>query len=222
MNVGVILMIAKIDEFLSRLPFQIPTILIEGLARVIGLGARAFGSPMAYIYENRVRGILYSTVFHVTGLRIGRSVLLRGIEKIKIGSDVSLEHGVIISALGDSGRVSIGRRSHIDMNSVLYGHGGIKIGSCCAIASGVTIYSQTNQLDVDGIHNVIDQETKYAEVTIGDDVWIGARSVILPGITIGDHAVIGAGSVVTRLVSPWLVVAGVPIKVLRDRRPLLQ
>jgi len=55
-------------------------------------------------------------------------------------------------------------------------------------------------------------------LTIGDDVWTGCRVVILPGVRIGSNAVIGAGSVVTRDVPDWAVAAGVPAKVIRDRR----
>ncbi|PIW49973.1 MAG: acetyltransferase, partial [Zetaproteobacteria bacterium CG12_big_fil_rev_8_21_14_0_65_54_13] len=54
-------------------------------------------------------------------------------------------------------------------------------------------------------------------VCIGDDVWIGARAVILPGVNIGRGAVIGAGAVVTRNVAANSVVAGVPARLLRDR-----
>jgi len=56
-----------------------------------------------------------------------------------------------------------------------------------------------------------------APVCIGDDVWIGARAVILPGVNIGRGAVIGAGAVVTRNVAANSVVAGVPARLLRDR-----
>ncbi len=52
-------------------------------------------------------------------------------------------------------------------------------------------------------------------VRIGNNVWIGANSVILPGITIGDDSVIGAGSVVTRDIPPGVVAVGNPCRVLR-------
>jgi maltose O-acetyltransferase len=54
-------------------------------------------------------------------------------------------------------------------------------------------------------------------VTIEDDVWIGARAIILKGVVIGRGAVVGAGSVVTKSVPPYAMVAGVPAKVLRFR-----
>lgn len=54
------------------------------------------------------------------------------------------------------------------------------------------------------------------EIRIGDNVWIGGKTTILPGVTIGDGAVIGAGSVVTRSIPAMTVAAGNPCKVLRD------
>ena len=52
-------------------------------------------------------------------------------------------------------------------------------------------------------------------VTIGDDVWVGGNSVLLPGVTVGSGAVIGAGSVVTRDIPDNVVAAGTPCRVLR-------
>ncbi len=57
----------------------------------------------------------------------------------------------------------------------------------------------------------------YKKVVIGNDVWIGANSVIMPGVTIGDGAVVGAGAVVTKDVPPYAIVVGVPAKVVKYR-----
>lgn len=54
-------------------------------------------------------------------------------------------------------------------------------------------------------------------ITIGNDVWIGARAIILDGVTIGDGAIVGAGAVVTGDVPDYAVVVGVPAKVVRYR-----
>jgi len=60
-------------------------------------------------------------------------------------------------------------------------------------------------------------DTSKASITIGDDVWVGAGAVILPGVTIGRGAVVGAGSVVTKDVAPYAICAGNPARVLRVR-----
>jgi len=52
---------------------------------------------------------------------------------------------------------------------------------------------------------------------IGNDVWIGLRAIIMPGVRIGDGAVIGAGSIVTKDVAPYAIVAGNPARFIRNR-----
>lgn len=59
--------------------------------------------------------------------------------------------------------------------------------------------------------------TKPSFVKIGNDVWIGARAIILPAVTVGDGAIIGAGAVITHDVPSYAVVGGVPAKILRFR-----
>jgi acetyltransferase-like isoleucine patch superfamily enzyme len=211
---------ARVDRVLRRLPFGIPTFIVETVSRLTCLVVESANDSASHGIENRVRGILSASAFHATGLRIGRGVALRGRSKITLGADVSLENNVFLSATDPRGFITIGSRTHIDVDSVLYGHGGLEIGSCCAIAAGVTFYSQTNRFHPRPLDNVIDQGTEFGPVTVGSDVWIGARAVILPGVCIGDHAVVGAGAVVTRSVEPWSVVGGVPARVLKDRRSL--
>ena len=52
---------------------------------------------------------------------------------------------------------------------------------------------------------------------IGNDVWIGARVIVLPGVTIGNHVIIGAGAVVTKDIPDYAIAGGVPAKVIRYR-----
>lgn len=58
---------------------------------------------------------------------------------------------------------------------------------------------------------------KYPPVRIDDDVWVGARAIILPGLKIGRGAIIGAGAVVTKDVPPYAVCAGNPARVIKYR-----
>ena len=62
-----------------------------------------------------------------------------------------------------------------------------------------------------------DKFEEHARITIGNDVFIGARVTVLEGVTIGDGAVIGAGAVVSKDIPPYAVAVGCPVKVLRYR-----
>lgn len=89
----------------------------------------------------------------------------------------------------------------------------IKIGNNCMFAPGVHVYTAYHPLDATERNS----GREFAKsVTIGNNVWIGGRSVINPGITIGDNAVIGSGSVVTKDVPANTVVAGNPARVIRQ------
>lgn len=153
-------------------------------------------------------------------LAIGAHVQLRVLSQIRLGTRVTLFGNSYLDADGSFGSIEIGDDSHVDHFCVLYGQGGLRIGSKCAIASGVTIYTQTNQYSQSPETDIIEQPVVYGPVEIGDDVWIGTRAVILPGLKIGDHAVIAAGAVVTRDVERWNIAGGVPARVIGSRKPV--
>lgn len=123
---------------------------------------------------------------------------------------------------------SVGDYSYIGPNSrLVYTH----IGKFCSIAGNVYVgmgkhslnYISTSSLftaEINGTRRSWVKNTVYEEyerVTIGNDVWIGARAMIIGGIKVGDGAVIGAGAIVTKDIPPYAVVAGVPAKVIRYR-----
>lgn len=88
----------------------------------------------------------------------------------------------------------------------------VTVGDGCMIAPNVGIYTASHP--VDPAARAAGWE--YGKpVSIGDNVWIGAGAIILPGVRIGDNAVIGAGSVVTRDIPANVVAAGNPCRVLR-------
>ena len=106
--------------------------------------------------------------------------------------------------------ISVGSFVDIGENVVLRGAGGIAIGDRVLIAAGAVITTVGHPLELPrwGI-------TVTKPVKIGDDVWIGANAVILPGVSIGSGSIVGAGAVVSRDVPADTVVAGVPARVIK-------
>lgn len=105
--------------------------------------------------------------------------------------------------------IFIGNDVFINFGLTVLDEAPVRIGNHVFIGPDVSIYTACHPLDPDARRNF----DEWSEpVTIGDDVWIGGRAVILPGVTIGDGAVIGAGAVVTRSVPARTVVAGNPAR----------
>ncbi len=114
-------------------------------------------------------------------------------------------------------RISIGDQVGINEYTWLGGDGGIDIGDFVRIAPHVSIVS-FNHAFADRNTPIKLQPSIYKKVVIEDDVWIGTHAVILAGIRVGKGAVIGAGSVVTKDVPPYTIVAGVPARVIKERK----
>lgn len=108
-------------------------------------------------------------------------------------------------------QVAIGARCAIAEFVHIWGGGGITIGNDVMVASHAVITSLTH----DTCAKVYRESLIARPVLIEDNVWIGAGSVILPGVRIGTGSVIGAGSVVTQDVPARTIVAGVPARALR-------
>ena len=89
---------------------------------------------------------------------------------------------------------------------------GIQLGERCLFAPGVKLISANHS-------NSVDRTTvAAAPIIIGNDVWVGANAVILPGVQIGDNCIVGAGSIVTKSYArPGLTLAGNPAKIIGER-----
>lgn len=147
----------------------------------------------------------YTLINYVRGrqlARIGKSnihptAILREGENITIGDNCLINHNNLLQA-GKShyGTITIGNYVHTGVNVMIlaFNHG---------------FYTRDIPTK--------EQDYEDAPVVIGDDVWIGAGSIILAGVTIGQGAVIGAGSVVTKDVPPYSIVAGIPASVIKYR-----
>lgn len=108
--------------------------------------------------------------------------------------------------------IRIGKGTIIGDNVFLDGRDKLIIGNHTDIASSVMIYN--------GEHDVTSEDFKpvFAPVEIGDYVFIGPRAIILPGVKIGKGVIIAAGAVVTKDVSDFAIVGGVPAEVIGERK----
>lgn len=124
--------------------------------------------------------------------------------------------------------IKIGSKTTIQKRTTI--NGNVQIGEECIIAPNVFISSGTHIYSLKPELSIREQE-KYAidnnlekiydrPITIGNDVWIGVNSVILPGVRIGNHCIIGANAVVTKDVESGKIVAGIPAKVIGLRQDL--
>jgi acetyltransferase-like isoleucine patch superfamily enzyme len=113
------------------------------------------------------------------------------------------------NAVGD---VIIGDFTRIGIHNTIIGP--VTIGSHVNLAQGITVTALNHKFDIPD-RRIDEQGVSTNTVTIGDDVWVGANAVILPGITIGTHCVVAAGAVVTKDVADGSIVAGVPAKVIK-------
>lgn len=135
------------------------------------------------------------------------------VQGMKIGKGSTLHMGAVFY---DASKISVGEDSIIGENAVLDGRAPLRIGNHVDIASEVMIYNSQHNINSPDFAKV--EEVILEPVEIGDYVFIGPRAIILPGVKIGYAAVVGAGAVVTRDISDYAVVGGVPARVIGERK----
>jgi len=124
---------------------------------------------------------------------------------IRIGSVTGIYQGTFFD-LGSSAHVEIGDNCTL-VGAILRVQSALRIGNYTLVAHEVVI------TDSETIDSPTCQSIR--PITIGDDVWVGMRAIILSGANIGHGAVIGAGAVVTGDVEPMTVVTGNPARIVR-------
>jgi len=114
--------------------------------------------------------------------------------------------------------IDIGERVVIRPNTILMASelASIRIGDDVLIGSGVHIYASNHRFDQRDLPISAQGHTASDDLIIENDVWIGANSILLPGVRIGKHSVIAAGSVVTKSVEPYTLNAGSPARKIRQ------
>ncbi len=132
--------------------------------------------------------------------------------------DLMLERGVILSHDGSfsgPGRVHIGARTYLGPYFSIQCITQLTIGADCLFGNFVSIVDNDHERRADTLIRL--QPLHGSPVTIGDDCWLGEKSIILRGVTIGDHAIVAAGAVVRTDIEPYAIVAGVPARVVGKR-----
>lgn len=129
---------------------------------------------------------------------------------VRCGRNVNIERKAQITSL-----TSIGDNSGIGINARL--HGEVSIGDNVMMGPECIVYTSNHAFSRTDIPMCRQGFGPQRKVTIGSDVWIGGRVIILPGVTVNDGAIIGAGAVVTKDVPPYAIVGGNPATVIKYR-----
>lgn len=161
------------------------------------------------VYEAIAKHLPASTSFAGGGIRRFRALIVRGFIS-SCGKNVNIERGAKISS-----SLRIGDRSGIGVDCVCAGS--VTIGNDVMMAPECVILTRNHafdRIDIPMGEQGVQQEKP---VFIGNDVWIGRRVIILPGVHIGNGVIIGAGAVVTKDVPDYAVVAGNPARIIKYR-----
>ena len=177
---------------------------------------------MAYLTRTEIEEIGFLQVGD--NVYISEKASIYNPSKIKIGNNVRIDDFCLLSA-GEGG-IEIGNYVHIAAYSSLIGKGSIVLEDFSNISSRVSIYSSsddysggslTNPMIPDEYKNVISED-----VYLGKHVIVGCGSIILPGVTLHNGVAVGALSLVDKDVEDFKICAGVPAKVIKDRKKDLE
>lgn len=127
-----------------------------------------------------------------------------------MGKKTIIESNAVVNNI--VGDVEIGNNSLIGIGSVVIGP--VKIGDDVLLAQNIVISGLNHgyrQLD----KTIREHKVTTKQITISDDVWIGANAVITAGVTIGTHCIVGGGAVVTKDVPDYCIVSGNPAKIIK-------
>ena len=155
--------------------------------------------------EAFARGPMHGNVLEM--LREGR---------LAVGQHAFFEPGVWLTS--DSGRISIGSGTFLNLNVMVAALDRVEIGDHCMLANGCLV--------TDAAHRFDDHErpvpwqgfSSKGPTVIGDNVWLGANVAVTGGVRIGRRCVIGANSVVTSNIPEFSIAAGAPARVVRSVR----
>ena len=168
----------------------------------------------------------YDELLNLGFKKVGKDCLISkyarfyNIKNISIGNKVRIDDFCILS-----GKITIGSYVHISLFSVLYGSKGIIIGNFCGTSARTIIYSAVDDFSGNYLINPMVPNV-FKNVTGGivklmDFVQLGANTIVMPNITINTGTVTGAFTFVNKDLKPWKIYAGIPAKILKERKKYL-
>lgn len=155
-------------------------------------------------------------------LKLSTKASIYNAEEITLGDNVRIDDFCILSGL-----IKIGSYIHISAYTALYGKFGIDLEDFVTVSGRVLIYSQSDDYSGEYMANPTlpanVTNVSGAPVIVKKHSIIAAGSIIFPGITIEEGTAIGALSLVNRNTEPWKIYAGIPAKIIKERKknPLL-
>ena len=141
-------------------------------------------------------------------------IYAKGTKNIIINKGCRISKGLELET-NENGIIEIGQNVRINRFATIVSYSSISIGSNTLIGEFVSIRDANHGIKKG--QNVRDQNHESQPISIGEDVWIGRGSVILPGVNIGKGCIIGANSVVTKSIPNFQIAVGSPAKILRER-----
>lgn len=121
----------------------------------------------------------------------------------------------------DAGKsLKIGKYSTVTWNCIIEGGANTRIGDRVFLGPGTKILTSTYELNgYYAIEHIPDEcrATRYGDITIHDDAYLGANVTVLPGVTIGEGAVVGANALVNKDLEPWGIYVGTSSKKIGER-----
>lgn len=148
-----------------------------------------------------LRAIVYSIALKKAPLSFSRRTFIKWYRNVRITSPRKVE---------------VGAGSSIERGNLFMSEGGVTLGRDVLLAPHCKLITRQHTFGELG-KPIYDQAMEYGQIVIEDWAWLGAGTIVLPGVRIGKGAIVGAGSVVSKSVPAFEIWAGNPARKIRDR-----